>query len=71
MRTLSLYLSCPGYTGPDSKLPWAPTPIEWADDFRSMLKSSGYTVDKAIVRQEINPVKNGKDIEVIVEGSKR
>jgi hypothetical protein len=71
MKRLELYFSAPDYRGPDPKLQWEPSPIEWADDFRSVLKSSGYVVDKAVIKQEKNPDSVGRKIEVTVEGWKQ
>jgi hypothetical protein len=71
MKRLEFYFGAPDYRGPDPKLQWEPTPFEWAYDFKSVLNSSGYTVEKAVIKQEKNPDSVGRKIEVTVEGWKQ
>lgn len=71
MRTLEFYFSAPDYSGPDPKLQWEPSPMQWYNSFIDALHNSKYSINKYEIHQEINPHTKGKKIEVIVEGSKR
>jgi hypothetical protein len=70
MRTLEFYFSSPTDVQ-DKKLKWAPTPREWYEGFRDVLKISGYEITKSEIRQETNPRVARPSIKITVEGSKK
>lgn len=70
MKTLEFYFSSPD-DRPDNRLPWAPTSREWYEDFRHVLKVSGYEIGKSEIRQQMKPARLARSTTIIVEGYKR